>query len=303
MISVNLCGGLGNQLFQIYTVIAYSLKHKVPFTFPIHKFDQQKRKTYWDNGEFFSSLRVFLTQNLNGYLRYREPFFEFSLLPPPPKERKTKLCLDGYFQSYKYFNNERVDISRLIGLPDKIQRVKDIMLENVKSDYGDDLIEKRKTFISMHFRMGDYKHLQQHHNLLPDIYYMKALMAILQHCLERNLIVNDKVVVLFFCEKEDLEIVKTRIASIHSGIKSIINQDIELEFIRVQDLFNDWQQMLLMSLCDHNIIANSSYSWWGAYFNENPKKFVTYPPVWFGPTMANKNTSDLCPTKWHKIKL
>ena len=71
-------------------------------------------------------------------------FFEFSLLPPPPKERKTKLCLDGYFQSYKYFNNERVDISRLIGLPDKIQRVKDIMLENVKSDYGDDLIEKGK---------------------------------------------------------------------------------------------------------------------------------------------------------------
>ena len=75
-------------------------------------------------------------------------------------------------------------------------------------------------------------------------------------------------------------------------------RDIQFHFVR--DTIADWQQMLLMSVCDHNIIANSTFSWWGAYFNTNPQKVVCYPSVWFGPGVAH-NTMDLCPESWAKI--
>jgi hypothetical protein len=53
-----------------------------------------------------------------------------------------------------------------------------------------------------------------------------------------------------------------------------------------------------MSCCNYNIIANSSFSWWGAYLNTNPNKIVCYPKTWF---VNNTDTSDLCPLEWKKI--
>ena len=58
-----------------------------------------------------------------------------------------------------------------------------------------------------------------------------------------------------------------------------------------------------MSLCQHNIVANSSFSWWGAYFNQNPSKIVTYPSKWFGPAHGNNKTDDLFPESWVKINI
>ena len=56
----------------------------------------------------------------------------------------------------------------------------------------------------------------------------------------------------------------------------------------------------MMSLCQHNIIANSTFSWWGAYMNENDNK-VFYPNKWFGAAQGNKNTNDLFMDNWIKI--
>ena len=56
-----------------------------------------------------------------------------------------------------------------------------------------------------------------------------------------------------------------------------------------------------MSLCKHNIIANSSFSWWAAWLNQNPDKIVVAPKVWLGPARADVDTTDLIPENWIKI--
>ena len=74
-----------------------------------------------------------------------------------------------------------------------------------------------------------------------------------------------------------------------------------MDFIGIDHNIPDWQQLLLMSGCHHNIIANSTFSWWGAYMNTNAGKVVLYPEVWFGPKLSDKNVEDLCPLEWRKI--
>ena len=98
--------------------------------------------------------------------------------------------------------------------------------------------------------------------------------------------------VLYFCEEADIDdilITITKLNEIYSNIN----------FIRIENL-NDYEELLLMSLCKHNIIANSSFSWWAAYFNGWEDKQVYYPLRWFGPA-AEHNTKDLCPPNWKRI--
>ena len=73
------------------------------------------------------------------------------------------------------------------------------------------------------------------------------------------------------------------------------------KFIKSDQSIEDWKQMLMMSCCRHNIIANSSFSWWSAYFNSHTDKIVCYPSQWFGPNLAHNDTRDLCPDSWKKI--
>jgi hypothetical protein len=101
--------------------------------------------------------------------------------------------------------------------------------------------------------------------------------------------------VLFFCEKEDEK-------EVFTIIKTLAPYFQLMEFVHVDYDIPDYKQMLLMSVCDHNIIANSTFSWWGAYFNSNPDKKVIYPSIWFG-AWGNAYVYDLFPTSWTKIQL
>ena len=83
-------------------------------------------------------------------------------------------------------------------------------------------------------------------------------------------------------------------------INELIKEFPNVEFIKVDDTIDDWQQMLIMSCCRDNIIANISYSWWGSFFNKNENKIVCYPCQWFGPNL-NHDTIDLYPSTWKKI--
>ena len=103
MISCNLKGGLGNQLFQIFTTISYALINKQPFGFhDIYdlKYGITKRHTYWHN--FLSTLKRFLSNSLPSMIILKEKSFEYNELPKSIEEH---VMLDGYFQSPKYFEN------------------------------------------------------------------------------------------------------------------------------------------------------------------------------------------------------
>ena len=75
-----------------------------------------------------------------------------------------------------------------------------------------------------------------------------------------------------------------------------------IRLIKAPDTIPDWKQMLLMSLCEDNIIANSTFSWWGSYFNRRKDAIHCYPSIYYGPAMA-ADVSDLYPDSWVKIDI
>ena len=205
---------------------------------------------------------------------YKENNFRYSEIP----QQKQNALLYGYFQSYKYFDSFKNDLFSLINLEKQQEN-----MEYLYSQY----FGKNIHVISMHFRIGDYKNIQDFHPVMPCEYYRNALFHILSF---RE---GFDCRVLYFCEKDD-------IIDVSNIISTLIKEFPEVEFIKVDDIIDDWQQMLLMSCCNDNIIANSSFSWWGSYFNQNGNKIVCYPCQWFGPNL-NHDTIDLYPNDWKKI--
>lgn len=148
-----------------------------------------------------------------------------------------------------------------------------------------------KTTISIHFRMGDYKQKRYYHPIMNYEYFESSLHHIMEHKLEKN-----PVCVLYFCEKEDNEYVDSKISLLYSKYP-------EIEFMKVDDSIEDYNQLLIMSKCNHNIMSNSSYSWWGAYLNDYVSKIVCYPSQWFGEYYEHKyDHEDMMPKSWVKIK-
>ena len=141
--------------------------------------------------------------------------------------------------------------------------------------------------ISMHFRVGDYKKNQDYHPIMNKEYYYNSLQFIkLKYS-------NTNFTIMYFCEESDL-------GDILPIINFLEKKFPKFKFVRGEKDLSDWEQMLLMSCCHHNIIANSTFSWWSAYLNDLNDKIVCYPSIWFGPS-SKHNTKDLCPPDWHKI--
>jgi len=288
MITCKLQGGLGNQLFQIFATISYALKNGKSFFFlNDHQLGTGEngstiRFTYWDS--FLSSFKPFLKsvhQLPQQIVPIRERCFHYQDIPDI--NYGDIIMLFGYFQSPKYFQRYKDFIYRLI----KVENKQLILKERFKNEIHFD-----KT-ISLHFRLGDYKLYPSTHPILTTTYYKNALQYILTE--ETNIQHKNKTNnVLYFCEDDDVEMVEKAINTLKMGFPS-------LHFSRAPSTQTDWEQMLLMSLCRHNIIANSSFSWWGAYFNSNVARLVCYPEKWFGPA-ANNDTSDLFPDDWIPIK-
>jgi len=270
MITCNIVGGLGNQLFQIFAAISYAIKHKQLFNFE-YKLMTGKRQMYWDT--FLISLKPFTYTKENiKIITMPIKIVDESMITSLNKPLSIEYnCLHGYFQNVIYFKEYYETICKMIRLDKQKQEIMRLCEYNFTDS------------ISMHFRQGDYLSLPEHYIILPYEYYRKSLEYTLTHALTHTLDYCSKVdgldgldikklgTVYYFCETSDLPTI------------NIIIEQLKEEFPRVDFIWateyvkEDWQQLLIMSCCQHNIIANSTFSWWGAYFNSNPDKIVCTP--------------------------
>ena len=281
MITCNLMGGLGNQIFQIFATISYGIKSSNQFKFldleTLGGGSSTLRYTFWET--FFVNLKPFLVTEFPSVQVIKENGFTYKPLSVIEMVNND-IMIYGYFQSYKYFENYYATICKIIGLNGmKEELTKKLNLTN----------EYLENSISIHFRIGDYKKIQEIHPLTTYDYYERSINYI------KHINSDKKFNILYFCEDIDLNDVLNIVSKLEQKF-------LEYKFIRGDNSLADWEQMLLMSLCHHNIIANSSFSWWGAYFNSWTDKIVCYPSVWFG-AVVNNDTTDLCPQNWIKIQV
>jgi hypothetical protein len=279
MIYIEIMGGLGNQLFQIFCGIAYSLENRIPFKINANKFDLvspldniSKRPTYWSN--ILKNLSPFTYQEQLAIPTYIEKtHFRFKKIPIITQDFR----LHGYYQSYKYFDGQFANICKMINLDNQkaeLYKKYKILFTGVKKP------------ISMHFRIGDYIKNQEMHPILNSTYYIESI----NYLRSKMPNLEENYYLLIFGELCDNE----KITQAIENIKNISN----IEILICDYNIPDYEQLLLMSLTSHNIIANSTFSWWGAFLNNNVNKLVCYPSLWNG---SNNNVKDLFPETWTKI--
>lgn len=175
------------------------------------------------------------------------------------------VAIDGYFQSEKYFMDHRAQILDLFSPTPDIQKY-------IISKYGKLL---KNNSCSIHVRRGDYLN-SPNHPVLSLKYYDKAMLEVCNSYPKTN----------FLIFSDDIDWCKS----------SFIGK--EFTFIEGE---KDYLDLYIMAKCKNNIIANSTFSWWGAWLNSNIYKKVIAPKKWFGPPLNNLNIKDLIPKKWEKI--
>lgn len=174
--------------------------------------------------------------------------------------------LQGFFQSYKYFEKIRELLLREF-TPKQLPPVVAEKEKSIKSGNA----------VSLHIRRGDYVAIGNAQYVLDLSYYHRALEVIQQS--------SGGVKVFIFSDEPE-------------WAKQNLALDVETEVVSSPDILPE-HDIYLMSCCKHNIIANSSFSWWGAWLNNNPGKIVTAPKEWFkGNT---KDTRDLIPQNWIQL--
>jgi hypothetical protein len=134
---------------------------------------------------------------------------------------------------------------------------------------------KNKKTCSLHVRRGDYLNKPEYHPTQNVDYYEKAIKHI----------EGEFRLVIF---SDDIEWCKENLNHLNNDILFITGNP-------------DYEDLILMTLCDDNIICNSTFSWWGAWLNNNSNKIVITPNNWFGSAYSNYNTNDLYCDNWIRI--
>jgi hypothetical protein len=241
--SVLVRGGLGNQLFMICTALAYCIRTNC-------RLRLMWEKSEWRPHYFDTLLRRFApyldtTMSSENTITYMEDQYKkFSFVRLPYTEQGVNINLIGYFQSSKYFPELRDIIHILPDFPES--KVVDDIMEGLGS----------KIPVILHVRRTDYVPKSNIHYVQPLDYYERAIAIIRENVSNPHFLL------------------------ISDDIPFLSNIPIKQDESQIVDL-DDIQTMKLMSKCRHFIIANSTFSWWGAVFGR--AKMVIAPKTWFGP--------------------
>ena len=295
MIIVKLMGGMGNQMFQYAFGKQLALKHNVKLKLDLTEISNVNlngnysvRELGLDN--FNIDLTIATKEEIKVYkgtkisklinllllyspikankLYIREPYFHFfkkALIAPKDS------YLDGYWQSEKYFSRVRSELINDFTLKSKLSEESKLLSQNIG----------KQNSVSIHVRKGDYLSIAANKNLYEDCgpaYYKKSMEKIAG-------LVNDPVFYLFSDDPE--------------WFKKNVSTTFKVEYVTHNRGKDSYQDIYLMSLCKHNIIANSSFSWWGAWLNTYKDKIVIAPKKWF--KNDSKDSSDLIPETWIRL--
>lgn len=285
---VIISGGLGNQMFQyaFYKYLSiknntkldlsYFLYNKVHNGYELEKIfsiKEEEENIFYNKSILeenylfkiiYELLKKFYIKIGNIYLENRNENIE-------KQKIKNKKFYMGTWFSEKYFIEIQNDIRNIYIFP-KIEEGKN--LEVLK------ILQNSKETVSLHIRRGDYLLTSRYNNLPETNYYENAINLIKEKIKNPIFIIfsND----IEWC-KENLNLEGTYYVDWNKG----------------EDSYRDMQ---LMSLCNHNIIANSTFSWWGAWLNSNPNKIVIAPKKYFSDTAkGNTNSSNFYPESWIKL--
>ncbi|KKU80514.1 MAG: Glycosyl transferase, family 11 [Parcubacteria group bacterium GW2011_GWA1_47_8] len=292
MIIVKLIGGLGNQLFQYALGRHLALRNNTELKLDITGFEEYKLHRY--SLSHFNIVENFATmEEVVKFQKYKrrlgkkwflynkfiadehkyaqERQFHFN---PRILDTQGDAYLDGFWQTEKYFK----DIESIIR--------KEVA---VKTPFAGKDAEVAKEIdatsaVMMHIRRGDYVSNQatnEYHGTCGLDYYRTAATLIAEKVASPH----------FFIFSDD-----------HIWVKENIILDGPVTYVDHNNADKNYEDLRLMSLCKHAIIANSSFGWWGAWLSQNPGKIVIGPSKWFNnPKKKTTDTSDVLPKEWIKI--
>jgi hypothetical protein len=293
MIIVKLMGGLGNQMFQYAAARSLALARnttlKLDTSFLL---DQTIRENFtlrkYELDAFILNANIAKPEEIEKYFKrpvssggfdkllnrlsphynYFENQFNFN---PEVLELPKNTYLDGYFQSEKYF----IDY--------KYQIINYFNFRSMPDESNQKLINEisRANSVAIHIRRGDFVSnaaINQYHGLCSINYYLQGINYLKSKL--KNLV--------FYVFSDEMNWVKLN-----------FNQAIDLNFVEINGIENGSADLRLMTFCKHHIIANSSFSWWGAWLSQNPNKIIITPQKWF--VSNERNYEDVVPESWIKL--
>ena len=288
MITMQLNGGLGNQMFQYAMGRALSLRMDEPLTLDVTRVNRNMHRSYcldnfgiearlltakWKRPPKFKSERAQafanrLMEAIGRAGRTRETDFGFN---PDFLTVKGNVYLIGYWQCEKYFIDHEATIRDELTLKTQLAAERQEVEQQIMTTNA----------VSLHVRRGDYVSSPSINAKLGTFtpeWFGEAMRRMTNH-------VETPV---FYVFSDDPAWVRDNIRSDHP-----------LVFVDPQDDGKDWEDMALMSRCRSHIIANSSFSWWGAWLNGRPDKHVIAPARWFAsPELEGK---DIVPERWERL--
>jgi hypothetical protein len=282
-VTARLFGGLGNQLFQYAVGKAVAERNNCKLILDTRETNAKGAHWRFALSHFNISAIIGDDSNLPPIRSNPIPYYLWRCFGKSPKFiRETHLgynetintlggntYLHGYFQSEKYFAESAKELHQ------------DLQLSTPASDENKQWLDRIDTSnsISLHVRRGDYLASGDAYAVCNQDYYTRAIQHIANH------LDTDPTIFVFSDDpawaKENIE----------TGYKT--------HFSDHNDGSKHYEDLRLISRCKHNITANSTFSWWGSWLNQNPDKIVVAPKNWFGK--QKMHNPDITPDSWQRI--